>query len=391
MQLLNLLLPTLCTCSLSGPYFFDQLSAHLSPLPSEINQTFEQRYWIESSHYLHGGPIFLVDAADKPGEVALRLVETGGVVHQLTKATNGAAIVLEQRYYGRSLVSPDLSVEHLQLLNTDEALADIAYFAHNFPYDNPAHGAGVHFDSSVLPTNTPWISYGFWIAGAKGAWMRAQHPDVFWGTIASSPALFAIENVWQYLEAIRLGADPTCVRVITTVVDEIDTEIEQAGLDASGEITVTERLDRWMHMFHLSTEPTVRDFMNQVATPLGLWQRKSWDVTQQDYASWDYFCGNLTQHLPVSPGELELRGLDDGASFVSAAVRNYAHYIQYYRAIGHQSLGNALLGQGGGWDRLVVPLGEIRRNRTEAQKHDLSQTWRLWYWQACTEVSKTRL
>ncbi|KAK7949028.1 extracellular serine carboxypeptidase [Apiospora aurea] len=30
-------------------------------------------------------------------------------------------------------------------------------------------------------------------------------------------------------------------------------------------------------------------------------------------------------------------------------------------------------------------MGEIRRNRTESQRTDLGQVWRLWYWQACTE------
>lgn len=392
----TLLFPGLCAGLISGPYFFDQLSTHLdSAPPAGFNQTFKQRYWLETSFYARGGPVILVDAADKPGERAFPLVDTGGIVHHLLQATHGAAVILEQRYYGQSLVASNLSVDQLQLLNTDEALADTAYFASNFPYDNPQHASLAQLDASILPAHSPWIAYGFWIAGAKAAWMRTQYPDVIWGSIASSPALFAVENVWQYLEAIRLGADATCVRVITSAVDEIDAEIERAGLDPhDGETIITKRLAEWMDMFNLTAEKTARDFMNQVATPLGLWQRKSWYDGQEDYASWDAFCGNLTQGLSKL-GELELRTDEDprgpvrDTHFRNAAIKNYAEYIRQYKWIGHQSIPtlSATEDQAGALPGGFLAQGEIRRNRTESQKTDLAQTWRLWYWQACTEVS----
>jgi hypothetical protein len=371
-----------CQAAFQGPFSFTQRTTHLATSPPEgFNATFEQRYWLDLARYSKGHPVLLVDAADKPGEDAVRLIEQGIVSH-IADEVEAAIVVLEQRYYGRSFVTNNLSTASLQLLNTDEAIADIAYFAEHFPYKQHWE-----LDASVLPTNAPWISYGHWIAGTKAALLRKMYPNQFWGAIASSAPLLAIQNVWQYLEAIRLRADPLCMQVVTTVVADVDDEIDRAGLDGDGEIIITEPLARYREMFNLSSQRTVRDFMNLVATPLGLWQRRSWDERQEDNRAWEYFCANLTRGITLQEetnGQVSAAEQHSKAVFHSRAMENYAHYIRHYLAVGHQRPDMSQLSQP--QDDKVFPLGEIRRNRTESQKTDLGQVWRLWYWQACTEV-----
>ncbi|RYN29238.1 hypothetical protein AA0112_g7371 [Alternaria arborescens] len=371
---------TTCQAVFQGPFNFTQRTTHsaTSP-PAGFNVTFEQRYWLDLARYNKGHPVLLVDAADKPGEKTVRLIEQGIVSH-IADDVGAAIVVLEQRYYGQSFVTGNLSTASLQLLNTDEAVADMAYFAEHFPHEQHRE-----LDASVLPANAPWISYGHWIAGTKAALLRKMYPDQLWGAIASSAPLLAIQNVWQYLEAIRLRADPLCMQVVTTVVADIDDEIDRAGIDEEGEIIINDSLGRYRDMFNLSNEKTVRDFMNQIATPLGLWQRRSWDEGQEDNRAWDYFCANLTRGITLeesTDSQTSKPRQNDKAGFHNRAMENYAYYIRHYLAVGHQKAVSQVY-------QLpkdeVFPLGEIRRNKTESQKIDLDQVWRLWYWQACTE------
>ncbi|KAF1365568.1 hypothetical protein EJ07DRAFT_95321 [Lizonia empirigonia] len=369
-----------CHATFQGPFSFTQRTTHFATSPpAEFNATFEQRYWLDLAKYSKGHPVILVDAADKPGEETVRLIEQGIVSH-IADEVGAAVVVLEQRYYGRSFVTKNLSTASLQLLNTDEAVADMAYFAEHFPYKQHWE-----LDASVLPANAPWISYGHWIAGTKAALLRKMYPKQLWGAIASSAPLLAIQDVWQYLEAIRLRADPLCISVVTTVVADIDNEIDRAGLDEDGEIIINKPLSRYREMFNLSTEKTVRDFMNQVATPLGLWQRRSWDERQEDNRAWEYFCANLTQGITLEKmTDSQVSAIEQHSKVVfhSRAMENYARYIRHYLAVGHQRVISQLSQPP---DEKVFSFGEIRRNKTESQKIDLGQVWRLWYWQACTE------
>ncbi|KAL1793645.1 hypothetical protein ACET3X_008627 [Alternaria dauci] len=369
-----------CHAAFQGPFSFTQRTTHLavSP-PAGFNATFEQRYWLDVARYSKGHPVLIVDAADKPGEKTVSLIKQGIVSH-IADDVGAAIVVLEQRYYGRSFVTGNLSTASLQLLNTDEAVADMAYFAEHFPYEQ--HRG---LDASVLPVNAPWISYGHWIADTKAALLRKMYPKQLWGAIVSSAPLLAIQNVWQYLEAIRLRADPLCMQVVTTVVADIDDEIDRAGMDDDGEIIINESLEHYRDMFNLSSEKTVRDFMNQVATPLGLWQRRSWDERQEDNRAWEYFCANLTRGITLEESTNSHTSAikqNIKAVFHSQAMENYAYYIRHYLAVGHQKAISQVLQP---VDDELFAFGEIRRNKTESQKTDLDQVWRLWYWQACTE------
>lgn len=97
-----------------------------------------------------------------------------GIIHQLAQATNGIGVILEHRYYGTSFPTPDLSIENLRFLTTEQALADMAYFAKNVVFE------GLE-DKNLTAPETAYIGYGGSYAGAFVAFLRVQYPDVYYG------------------------------------------------------------------------------------------------------------------------------------------------------------------------------------------------------------------
>lgn len=97
-----------------------------------------------------------------------------GLLHDLIVATHGIGVVIEHRYYGSSMPTPDLSTENLRFLTTDQALADQAYFAKNVVF------AGLE-DHALTAPNVAYLAYGGSYAGAFVAFLRKLYPDVYWG------------------------------------------------------------------------------------------------------------------------------------------------------------------------------------------------------------------
>jgi hypothetical protein len=148
------------------------------------NGTFNLRYWFDASYYKEGGPVIVLSGGETSGDDRLSFLQKG-ILHQLAQATNGIGVVLEHRYYGESWPVPDLTVENLRFLTTDQALADTAYFAKNVVFP------GLEDKTLTAPT-TPYIAYGGSYAGAFVAILRVLYPDVYFGAISSSGVVEAI-------------------------------------------------------------------------------------------------------------------------------------------------------------------------------------------------------
>lgn len=73
---------------------------------------------------------------------------------------NGSTIVLEHRFFGLSNPHPDLSVESLKVLNIQQAIDDLEYFAKNVNLPMPG-------GDSVTPDKAPWILVGGSYAGMQ--------------------------------------------------------------------------------------------------------------------------------------------------------------------------------------------------------------------------------
>lgn len=99
-----------------------------------------------------------------------------GLLHELAVATNGIGVVLEHRYYGDSIPTPDFSTENLRFLTTEQALMDEVYFARNIVFP------GLE-DKNLTAPNVAYIGYGGSYAGAFNAFLRKLYPDTFWGKL----------------------------------------------------------------------------------------------------------------------------------------------------------------------------------------------------------------
>ncbi|XP_065204020.1 putative serine protease F56F10.1 [Planococcus citri] len=97
------------------------------------------------------------------------------------KDAQALVIGLEHRFYGNSRPFANTSLENLNYLNVQQALADIAYFIETVN------------QKFLVPENTKWILFGGFYGGSLAAWARAKYPHLVYGAIASG-ALISIKS-----------------------------------------------------------------------------------------------------------------------------------------------------------------------------------------------------
>jgi hypothetical protein len=227
-----------------------------------------------------------------------------GIVYQVAKATGGMGVILEHRYYGKSFPVPDLTTKNLRFLSTEQALADIDYFARNVKFEGVA--------GDLTAPKTPWVVYGGSYAGAQASFLRVQYPETFWGAISSSGVTTAIYDYWQYFEPIREFGPPDCIKNTQLLVDMLDKVL----LGNS-----TSNVQALKSAFGLGNITDNRDFANQLTGVYG-WQSTNWDPDLNSASFYNY-CNNIT--ATPSKGE-NLRPAV--ASLVAAAGYNTSALVQ---------------------------------------------------------------
>ena len=70
-------------------------------------------------------------------------------------------------------------MKNLVYLNSEQALADIAYFIE-----------GMHL-AHQIPHNAKWIAFGGSYSGSLAAWMRSKYPHLVHGAMSASGPLLA--------------------------------------------------------------------------------------------------------------------------------------------------------------------------------------------------------
>ncbi|KAF3039784.1 hypothetical protein E8E12_009009 [Didymella heteroderae] len=263
------------------------------------NGTFNLRYWFDDTYYEPGGPVFVLLGGETDGAGRLPFLQKG-IVHQVIKATKGLGVILEHRYYGTSFPVDDLTTENLRFLSTEQALAEVDYFARNVKF------AG-HEDKDLTAPSTPWVVYGGSYAGAQAAFLRVTYPETFWGAISSSGVTVAIYDFWQYFEPIRLFGPPDCIKNTQTLTDVIDKHV--LGNNSANIQTLKS-------VFGLGNITDNRDFANQLTGVYG-WQSTNWDPEINSPSFYNY-CRNVTQSFDqAEPATESLR--PTVAGLVSAA------------------------------------------------------------------------
>ncbi|KAJ2916578.1 hypothetical protein MD484_g3859, partial [Candolleomyces efflorescens] len=195
------------------------------------------------NNYLRaGGELFMTNAT-LPGAIA--------------QATNGAVVLVEHRFYGKSQPFSDLSVDSLRFHTIAQALQDFVYFAQNAKLAMPGGDS-----ERIRPNRSPWIFMGGSYSGGLAAYIMEQHPGVFWASYSSSGALQPKIDFWQYWSPIEQYLPANCTADIKAVVSLID------GVIDSGNQT---RMTEIQTQFGLGSLRTI-DFLNTMNVPLRTWQ-----------------------------------------------------------------------------------------------------------------------
>ena len=330
------------------------------------NGLFNLRYWYDATYYKEGGPVILLEGGEIDASTRLPFLQKG-IVYELSKATGGIGVILEHRYYGTSFPTPDLSTKNLRFLTTDQALADTAYFAQNVVFKSLQH-------KNLTSHTTPYIAYGGSYAGAFVAFLRKLYPDVFWGAISSSGVTEAIYDYWEYYEPVRQYGPPECIRAtqeLTNVVDNI--LIGHAN---------TPLVTQLKTAFGLNNITYNDDFANTLSFGIGGWQGRNWDPAIND-PSFSYYCGNLSAMSVLYPGTERLRPAAQAllsAAGYGSQITNLTtpmlNYIGYVNATAVQPC------KAGGQTQDEC---YTTHNATFYEQDDLSQSWRSWPYQYCTQ------
>ncbi|KAF2795235.1 hypothetical protein K505DRAFT_302501 [Melanomma pulvis-pyrius CBS 109.77] len=328
------------------------------------NATFNLRYWIDTSNYKPGGPVFVLLSGETSGVGRLPFLQKG-IVAQVTQATGGIGVILEHRYYGTSFPTLDISTENLRFLSTEQSLAEIDYFARHVKFEG--------IDEDLTAPNTPWIAYGGSYAGAQAAFLRVVYPETFWGTISSSGVTKAIYDYWEYFEPARLFAPPDCVSATQLMVDVVDNILLKKNNTAT--------ISTLKKAFGLGGITDNRDFANVLTNGIYGLQSTSWDP-EENSPDFFYYCGNMSTTLinkdrePLRPTVTDLlhsAGYDNDTSAENILLN----------AIGY--LGRTSVAAWNESDETQDAYFTILDAEFYAQDDIAQQTWRSWDYQVCTE------
>ena len=356
---------------------------NISAYAPHTNATFSNRYWFDASHYRKGGPVIILQSGESDGTARLGFLQKG-LVQQLAQENHGIAVIFEHRYYGTSMPTPDLSTENLRFLTTEQAMADEALFAQTVVFPGLEH-------LDLTSKSTAWIGYGGSYAGAFNAFLRVQYPDVFWGTISSSGVTKAIYDYWEYYEPIAQYGPPACIaaqRHLINIVDiillknstKLTTEVKAAfGLPNITSVSIDYDLRRDLTNACRYDD----DFANILSTDAGLayWQSLNWDPALSSNVFYDY-CNIISNTSVVYPATSNkttaVTSLVEAAGYkcTTALINQMLNFIGYINVnvVAPCAKGNTTQDQ-----------CYSGHNATYYAQDDITQTWRSWPYQYCTQ------
>lgn len=166
---------------------YHSIEQDLDHFDTSVTDKWTQYYYYNDIHEKSDGPIFL----HLGGEGPINSYYVGWILSLYNWAQNfGASMyALEHRFYGKSQPKDDVSVESLQWLTSEQALADAAVFVKAI---NKARDL----------SNPKWIVFGGSYPGNLAAWFRLKYPDLVYGAIASSAPVLAKVDLFEYLQVV---------------------------------------------------------------------------------------------------------------------------------------------------------------------------------------------
>lgn len=151
------------------------------------NQTYFMRYLMNKEHLVEGGPIFIFVGGE--WTISPSLIQNGHM-YDMARNLSGMMIYSEHRYYGFSTPTPDLTLENMQYLNIDQALADLAHFIVNIKENFPE------------VKNSSVILVGCSYSGTMVTWFMQKYPHLAQGAWSMSAPLKAKVDFVEYMETV---------------------------------------------------------------------------------------------------------------------------------------------------------------------------------------------
>ena len=185
---------------------------HFASDPSS-SPRFLQRYYVNSSLWTTGGPVFLSLGGEGPESPAAVSGRSG--LSYYASVFGAMMVAAEHRYYGESVPEGgNVSTASLQFLTSQQALADFAALIANLT------------DALSLPSGTPWVSFGGSYSGSLSAWLKLKYPAVVVGSIASSAPVRAQLDFPDYLRVVQRSVGVACSAVLRDATRLAETMME---------------------------------------------------------------------------------------------------------------------------------------------------------------------
>lgn len=193
------------------PHWFNQTIDHFSTSTA----SFQQRFYMSDTHFKGPGSLIIVIMGGEGGISPSTGIFYPWVLEVLAKMFGALVLEPEHRFYGASLPFGDDSFtrEHLEVMNTQQALADAATFIRA---QQAARGCTARGTAGYCPVLTVGGSY----PGFLSAMMRLRYPAVVdMAYAASAPMKFYSQEVDQYAyyDVITASAErslPGCAKAV---------------------------------------------------------------------------------------------------------------------------------------------------------------------------------
>ncbi|KAG2749898.1 hypothetical protein P692DRAFT_201788590 [Suillus brevipes Sb2] len=326
-------------------YHFDQLIDHDNPGLG----TFKQRYWMNWEYYEPGGPIVFMTPGEVNAEDYVGYVTNDTINGLIAQQQNGAAVIMEHRFFGFSNPYDNLKSQSLALLTIQQAIDDLVYFATTADLPMPGGDA-------VKPGQAPWVLVGGSYPGALTSYTMVNKPGIFWAGYGSSANVQTITDYYDYFTPIREYMPQNCSSDVQAVIAYLDKMY--AANDTAGIQTLQEA-------FALGALDHVGDFAT--ALQYNLWDWQSLDPDVGPGSLFYQFCDALEVKDGVNAGP--------GGWGLDNAIKSWGNFwnTTYYNYTCQDQGVEACLGT-------FVPTDPYWTNVT------VNNSGRSWFWLVCNQI-----
>lgn len=161
------------------------------------------------------------------GTASPKWMHQGAWIHY-AKKHNALCFQLEHRFYGKSHPTPDISVENLVYLSSEQALADLANFIKTMQIKHN------------LTDDSKWIAFGGSYPGSLAAWIREKYPHLVAGAISSSGPLLAKADFIEYYQVVENSLRTYSDACVTSVKKALS-QLEMLMRQKLGRRTITDK------------------------------------------------------------------------------------------------------------------------------------------------------